>query len=281
VARITRLTVLMAFMLLPLLALGACGGNDSEAIKDVVNSFYDAWNDEDFERCLELFSSSLGYSESNIEYMSAFREVIGELTVSDLAEPVITEATATILAEISPQDKESESIEIPLVKEEGDWKLAGGGLSDRPAEDGDVVRVHYILTLEDGTELESSWDGDPLEFTLGDGQMITGFENAVYGMKTGETKTVTIPPEDAYGLHDEELLREVDREDLPAGVLLEVGAYVTITYSNGTSQNVPIVEVTETTVTLDTNHPLAGKALTFEIMFVGVVSPLAPRGTLP
>ncbi|HEY41871.1 MAG TPA: peptidylprolyl isomerase [Dehalococcoidia bacterium] len=213
--------------------------------------------------------------------MSAFREVIGELTVSDLAEPVITEATATILAEISPQDKESESIEIPLVKEEGDWKLAGGGLSDRPAEDGDVVRVHYILTLEDGTELESSWDGDPLEFTLGDGQMITGFENAVYGMKTGETKTVTIPPEDAYGLHDEELLREVDREDLPAGVLLEVGAYVTITYSNGTSQNVPIVEVTETTVTLDTNHPLAGKALTFEIMFVGVVSPLAPRGTLP
>jgi peptidylprolyl isomerase len=280
VARIIRI-VLMVFVLLTLLAFGACGGKDSEAIKDVVNSFYDAWNDEDFEHCLELFSSSLGYSESNIEYMSASRDATGELTITDLEEPVINKETATILIEISPQGEESESIEIPLVKEEGNWKLAGGGLSDRAAEDGDVVRVHYIGTLDDGTEFDSSWNGDPLEFTLGAGGMIPGFENAIYGMKAGETKTVTIPPEEAYGLHDDELLIEVDREDLPAGVALKVGNYLTITYSNGTSQSVPIVEVTETTVTLDANHPLAGEYLTFEITLVGVVSPLAPRGTQP
>ena len=280
-ARITRFAVLMTVVSLPILALGACGNNNNEAIKDVVNSFYSAWNDRDFEQCLELFSLNLGYSEEDLENISAARENTGELVLLNLEEPVVTGETATIMAEVNPSEQESESIEIPLVKEDGNWKLEGGGLSDRPASEGDTVRVHYTGTLEDGTEFDSSRDRGPLEFTLSAGQIIAGFENAVDGMEKGQTKTVTIPPEEAYGPHDDELLIEVDREELPAGVVLEVGTYITITYSSGASQSVPIVEVTETTVILDTNHPLAGKALTFEITFVGVISLSAPGGAIP
>jgi len=281
VARIIRRIVLTAIIVLPILALGACGNSDSEDIKVVVNSYYGAWNDSDFEGCLQLFSSSLGYTEDTIESMSEAREITGELTITDLEEPVITGITATIIAEIVPPDQESESVEIPLVKEDGKWKLAGGGLSNRPAEEGDTVRVHYTGTLDDGTEFDSSRDRRPMEFTLGAGGIITGFENAVYGMEKGQTKTVTIPPEEAYGPHGDELLIEIEREDLPAGVVLEVGTYVTIKLSSGMSQTVPIVEVTETTVVLDTNYWLAGKDLTFEITSVGVVSQLAPYGTPP
>lgn len=280
-ARITRLTVLVIFIFLPLLALGACGSNnDSEDIKSVVNSFYNAWNNNDFEQCLELFSSNLGYSEENLESMSAARENTGELNVSNLREPIIDGTTATILVDMTPSSQESESIEIPLIKESGGWKLAGNGLSNRPAEEGDTVRVHYILTLEDGTELESSHGGSPLEFTLGAGQMIVGFDNAVYGMKMGDIKTVTIPPEEAYGEYDEELLIEIDRASLPGGVVLEVGGYVTVTFSNGTTKSLPIVEITETSVILDDNHWLAGESLTFEITLLGVVSPLVPGGVI-
>ncbi len=280
-ARNTRFTVLLVLILLPILVLGACGNNNNEAIKDVVNSFYSNWNDRDFEGCLELFSSNLGYSEEDLENISAARENTGELMLTDLAEPVVTGATATILAEVSLSEQEPESIEIPLVKEDGHWKLEGGGLSNRPAEEGDTVRVHYTGTLDDGTEFDSSWDRGPYEFTLGAGQTISGFENAVYGMQKGETKTVTIPPEEAYGLHDEELLIEIDRENLPSGVVLEVGQYVTVTFSSGSMKSLPIVEITETTVILDDNYWLAGESLTFEITFVGVVSPLAPGGAIP
>jgi peptidylprolyl isomerase len=148
--------------------------------------------------------------------------------------------------------------------------IISGCSDNRLAAEGDTVLVHYTGTQDDGTEFDSSRDGDPLEFTLGAGQMIPGFENAVYGMKKGQSKTFTIPPEEAYGPHDEELLIEVDREDLPEEIVLEVGTYITVTYSNGMSQSVPIVEITETTVILDTNHLLAGKDLTFEITLVDI-----------
>ena len=277
-ARITRLTVVMSFILLSILVFGACGSNDNEVIRDVVNSFYSAWNDNDFERCLDLLSSNSGYSEDNIENMNEARENSGELIVTSLEKPVVSGETATILAEVTSTNQQAESLEISLVKEDGHWKLASTCLSNRVAEEGDIVRVHYTGTLEDGTEFDSSRDRGPLEFTLGTGQLIPGFENAVNGMIKGQTKTVTIPAEEAYGPINDELLIEVDREDLPEEVVLEVGTYITITYSNGMSNSVPIVEVTETTVILDTNHPLAGKDLTFEITFVGVVSSLIPSG---
>ena len=279
-ARIIRLTILVIFICLPLLALSACGSDSTEAIKYIVNSFYSAWNSKDFEQCLELFSSSLGYSEVHLEIMGEARENTGELVITDLGEPAVSGTTATILAEITPSESEPEYVEIPLVKEGGSWKLEGGGLSSGPAEEGDIVRVHYTLTLEDGTEHESSHGGNPIEFTLGAGRMIAGFENAVYGMQKGETKTVTIPPEEAYGLHDEDLLIEIDRANIPAGVVLEVGGYVTVTFSSGMKKSLPIVEITETSVILDDNHQLAGESLTFEITFVGVVSRLAPGGAL-
>ena len=145
------------------------------------------------------------------------------------------------------------------------------GCSSHLATEGDTVQVHYTGILADGTEFDSSRDGDPLQFTLGAGRMIPGFENAVYGMKKGQTKTVTIPAAEAYGPYDDELLIEVDREDLPEDIVPEVGADIIVTYSSGQSQKVPIVEVTETTVTIDANHHLAGEDLTFEITLVGFV----------
>jgi len=148
--------------------------------------------------------------------------------------------------------------------------IISGCSDNRLAAEGDTVLVHYTLTLTDGTEHESSRDGDPLEFILGAGQMIPGFENAIYGMKKGQSETFTIPPEEAYGPYDEELLIEVSRDQFPQGVALEVGMLVPITYSSGLTQNVPIVEITETTVILDTNSPLAGEALTFEITLVDI-----------
>jgi len=106
-----------------MLALGACAKSDSEAIKDVVKSFFGAWNDRDFDRCLELFSRDLGYSEDDIEDMRDSREMTGEITITKLEEPVITGSTATIDVEITSSDQGSDSFEIPLVKEDGDWKL--------------------------------------------------------------------------------------------------------------------------------------------------------------
>lgn len=279
-ARLIQLTALAIFICLPLLLLGACGSDNIEAIQYVVNSFYNAWNNKDFEQCLELFSSSSGYTEAYLETMSTARENTGELVITDLREPVVSNTTATILVEITPSESEPEYVEIPLIKEGGSWKLESGGLSNGPAEDGDTVRVHYTGILDDGTEFDSSKDRDPMEFTLGAGQMISGFENAIYGMQKGETKTVTIPPEEAYGLHDEELLIELDRASIPAGVVLEVGGYITVTFSNGSMKSLPIIEITETSVILDDNHWLAGESLTFEITFIGIVSRLAPGGVL-
>lgn len=276
--KVIRFIALTTLITLPMLVLGACGsnGNDSEAITDVVNSFYDAWNARDFEGCLELLSSSTVFSEDDIEDMSASRETAGELTITELEEPVITEETATVQAEISSGEQGQESIEIQLIKEDGSWKLGDYVISDRIAEEGDTVLVDYTLTLSDGTEVDSSKDRGPLQFTLGAGSMIQGFEKAIYGLKKGDTKTFTVPPEEGYGLYDEARLIEVDRDKLPSNAILEVGATVTITYSNGQSQNVPIVEITDTTVTLDTNPPLAGEELTFDVTFVGVISPIIP-----
>ncbi len=144
------------------------------------------------------------------------------------------------------------------------------GCSDnRQAAEGDTVLVHYTGTLNDGTEFDSSVGGDPLEFTLGTGSVIPGFENAIYDMKKGETKTVTIPPEEAYGLRDESLVKIVMREDLPDTVNLVVGQQVIVTIG-GIQRYATITDITESTVTLDANDDLAGKTLTFEITLVDI-----------
>ncbi len=133
---------------------------------------------------------------------------------------------------------------------------------------GDRVRVHYRGSLTDGTEFDSSFDGDPLEFTLGEGMVIPGFENAIIGMTVGETKTVSIPPDEGYGPYSDELIAVVQRSILPAELEPEVGMILEAKGEDGTVTEVTITEVTDETVTLDANHELAGKELVFEIQLV-------------
>jgi peptidylprolyl isomerase len=148
--------------------------------------------------------------------------------------------------------------------------MAGGCGSSRQAVEGDIVAVHYTGTLDDGNQFDSSEGRNPLEFTLGAGQMIPGFEQAVLGMKVGETKTVTIPAAEAYGERDESLLIKIPIEQLPPEGQPAVGMALIMTGADGRQQQVTIVEVTETTVTVDANHFLAGKDLTFEITLVEI-----------
>jgi peptidylprolyl isomerase len=140
----------------------------------------------------------------------------------------------------------------------------------RQVEIGDSVKVHYTLTLDDGTEVESSVGGTPLEFTAGAGQMIAGFDHAVVGMSVGESKTVRIPPEEAYGPYQEELVQEVPRDMLPPELELEIGAQLQAQRPDGQLVLFTVIEVTESTVTLDANHHLAGEYLTFNIELVEI-----------
>lgn len=130
---------------------------------------------------------------------------------------------------------------------------------------GDRVRVHYRGTLQDGTEFDSSFGGDPLELTVGEGAVIEGFENAIVGMTEGETKTVSIPPDEGYGPRLDELVAVIARSMLPADLEPEVGMQLEAKGQDGTVVEVTITEVADDTVTLDANHELAGKELTFEI----------------
>jgi FKBP-type peptidyl-prolyl cis-trans isomerase 2 len=139
-------------------------------------------------------------------------------------------------------------------------------------KDGDTVKVAYTLTLEDGTVYDKSADGEPFEFTLGNKEVITGFEEAVKGMKVGETKTVTLPPDKAYGQINNNLIQVVNRSQLPTDMVPTVGQYITGQSSaDGTTRTFLITAVTDTTVTIDGNSPLAGKTLTFKITLVEIV----------
>jgi FKBP-type peptidyl-prolyl cis-trans isomerase 2 len=140
-----------------------------------------------------------------------------------------------------------------------------GGLM---VQDGDLVEVHYVGTLADGTQFDSSRDrGVPLSFTVGSGDVITGFDDAVRGLKVGETRVYTMPPEDAYGLRSEDAIFEVPYG--PSQGDVQVGDRVTL--NNGLPATV--VEVKEDTVVLDANHELAGEALTFEVEIVSITRP--------
>ncbi len=136
--------------------------------------------------------------------------------------------------------------------------------------DGSVVKVHYTGTLEDGTVFDTSVGREPLEFTMGTGAMIPGFENAVKGMKLGQKKTVTIPSDEAYGAHRDDMALVIERDKMPEGLNPEVGQQLQMQDSGGRATQVIVTEVTKTTVTIDANHPLAGKDLIFEIELVEI-----------
>lgn len=138
------------------------------------------------------------------------------------------------------------------------------------AKSGDTVKIHYTGRLEDGTVFDSSAEREPLEFTIGGGQVIPGFEQAVLGMALEESKTEKIPMDQAYGPHREEMVLEVSREQIPPDINPEVGQQLQIQQANGQSVPVFVTEVTDSQITLDANHPLAGEDLTFEIQLVEI-----------
>jgi FKBP-type peptidyl-prolyl cis-trans isomerase 2 len=140
------------------------------------------------------------------------------------------------------------------------------------AKNGDTVKVHYTGRLEDGTVFDTSTDRDPLEFTIGERQVIPGFEDAVVGMTAGDSKTVQIPVDQAYGPHHAELVFEVGREALPDRLEPEVGQHLQLRRPDGQLVAFTVTEVDDANVTLDANHPLAGKELTFDLQLVEIVA---------
>ncbi|ADU63479.1 MAG: peptidylprolyl isomerase [Pseudodesulfovibrio sp.] len=137
------------------------------------------------------------------------------------------------------------------------------------AKKGSTVKVHYTGTLkEDGSQFDSSQGRDPLQFTLGQGMVIAGFEKAVIGKSVGDTVTVEIPPEEGYGEANDQLVFQVRREQLPPHVELEEGVMLEIRTEDGSPAYVRIANFDDALVTLDGNHPLAGQTLVFEIEVV-------------
>jgi len=141
------------------------------------------------------------------------------------------------------------------------------------AKTGDTVKIHYTGTLEDGSVFDSSEGRDPIEFTLGSGQVIAGFDSLVLGLEEGETKKDVIPMADAYGPHMKERVMQMDRAQFPEDMTFEVGQQLSLQSDTGQVVNVMVVEIGVNNVTLDGNHPMAGKDLTFEVKLVEIVKP--------
>lgn len=142
----------------------------------------------------------------------------------------------------------------------------------KQAQNGDTAKVHYTGKLSDGTVFDSSQDRDPLEFVVGEGQLIKGFDDAVIGMNVGDAKTVVIPEDKAYGPRNDEMVFQVNRDQLPGDMEPQVGMQLQTESPDGQPIMLVISEIAEEGVTLDANHPLAGKELTFEIKLVDVAS---------
>ena len=138
------------------------------------------------------------------------------------------------------------------------------------AKKGDKVKVHYTGKLDNGTVFDTSEGREPLEFTIGGGQMIPGFEKGVLDMAVGESKTIRIPAKEAYGRRDEDRVLRVPRTQLPEGFDPEVGQQLQIQPPGGRPMMVKVTQVSEKQVTMDGNHPLAGQALNFELQLVEI-----------
>lgn len=139
------------------------------------------------------------------------------------------------------------------------------------AKSGDTVRVHYTGRLDDGSEFDSSAGRDPLEITLGKAGVIPGFEKAVMGMAVGDSTTVDIEAADAYGPHRPDGVQEIERSMIPAEVTVDIGARLQATGPDNKPLVLTVIAVNDDKVTLDANHPLAGKDLTFDIELVEIV----------
>ncbi len=138
------------------------------------------------------------------------------------------------------------------------------------AKSGDTVKIHYTGKLDDGTEFDSSAGRDPLEFQVGSGQVIPGFDKAVEGMNVGDKQSVRIEPADAYGERHEQLVQTVPKSALPDEINPAVGMALQSQSPEGQIMNLTVTEVADDSITVDANHPLAGQALNFDIELVSV-----------
>jgi peptidylprolyl isomerase len=138
------------------------------------------------------------------------------------------------------------------------------------AKTGDTVKIHYTGTLDDGTEFDTSAGRDPLQFTIGSGQVIPGFDKAIEGMAVGDNKTVNIPAEEAYGPRHEQMVQDVPRTALPGDLVPREGMALQAEGQDGQVINLTITAVNEDSITVDGNHPLAGEALNFDIELVDI-----------
>ena len=146
----------------------------------------------------------------------------------------------------------------------------GSASESAVAKNGDTVQVHYTGKLKDGTTFDSSINREPLKFTLGRGEMIPGFERAVLGMKVGKKKTIAIPASEAYGQPRKELIVEIPLKGFISDTPPEVGQKLQAKEANGNIIFATVTKVTDTAITLDGNHPLAGKDLIFEIELINI-----------
>ena len=137
-------------------------------------------------------------------------------------------------------------------------------------KDGDTVKVHYTGKLENGDVFDSSREREPFEFTLGNKAVIPGFEKGVIGMGVGDTKTIEILPEEAYGAKQDELVVEVQKTELPDDITPTIGQRLQIKQQDGNPIVVTITDLTEDSITLDANHPLAGYTLFFDVELVDI-----------
>lgn len=136
---------------------------------------------------------------------------------------------------------------------------------------GDKVRVNYTGKLSDGSVFDSTIDGEPFEFTLGSGDVIEGFENAVFGMTPGDSKVIVIPSDQAYGSYNHNLAVQINESDFPDGEPPELGQQLELAGEDGSSFVMTVIDIGDGKVTLDGNHPLAGQDLTFEINLLEIV----------
>jgi len=168
---------------------------------------------------------------------------------------------AGIFESISPGREAIKGIDFPI----GEIVIA------KKVKKGDTIRVHYRGKLEDGKEFDSSLNREPVQFEVGAGNVIRGFEDAVIGLEQGEKKTVEVPPERAYGNRDDSLVIEMPQKSVPEEITPEVGMRLQLVNQKGQAVPVMITEVLEESIRLDANHPLAGKTLVFDIELVEII----------
>jgi peptidylprolyl isomerase len=136
---------------------------------------------------------------------------------------------------------------------------------------GDTVKVHFEVKLEDGTVFDSTFNLEPMTFTIGMGQVISGFENGIIGMSPSDRKTIKVPYDESYGPYFEDMVTEVDRDEFPADFKFEVGQHMELLEQNGQPALFTVLKVSDKTVTLDKNHPLAGKDIIIDIQLLEIL----------